>query len=88
MSESKVRALREWPIPQKLRDVRAFLGFANFYRRFIKGYSEIVRPLTALTRKEVPWVWGEEQNMAFEELKAPFTVSRSWPGSTRIEKPW
>ena len=59
--------------PRNLKDVRAFLGFANFYRRFVKNYSKIVQPLTLLTRKGVPFVWSESQQQAFEELKSTFT---------------
>ena len=51
MDPEKVKAVREWETPGKLFDVRSFLGFANFYRRFIYGYSDIVRPLTELTKK-------------------------------------
>ncbi|CDO72815.1 hypothetical protein BN946_scf184994.g68 [Trametes cinnabarina] len=50
MSESKVKAILDWPEPRKVRDIQAFPGFANFYRRFIPNYSEIVLPLTHLTR--------------------------------------
>jgi hypothetical protein len=47
MDPEKIAAVRDWPVPRKIRDVRSFLGFANFYRRFIRGYSEVVRPSTA-----------------------------------------
>ncbi|KAJ8469582.1 hypothetical protein ONZ51_g8881 [Trametes cubensis] len=55
MAELKVKAILDWPEPRKVRDIQSFLGFANFYRRFIPNYSEIVLPLTRLTRKSVPW---------------------------------
>jgi len=45
------------------------LGFANFYRRFIKDYSKITAPLTSLTRKEKKWEWNDEQQTAFETLR-------------------
>src|SRR5690606_4941145 len=45
MDTAKTETVRDWPVPSNLRDVRSFLGFANFYRRFIKGYSNLVRPL-------------------------------------------
>jgi hypothetical protein len=73
MDPEKVRAVRDWDTPEKLYDVRSFLGFANFYRRFIYGYSDIVRPLTELTRKTVKWKWEPEQQQAFDRLKEAFT---------------
>ena len=53
MDRVKVEAIRNWPTPERLHDVRPFLSFANFYRRFIKGYSEVIRPMTLLTQKEM-----------------------------------
>jgi len=49
MDPAKVETVKDWPTPENLKDVRSFLGFANFYRRFIRGYSDVVRPLTELT---------------------------------------
>ena len=66
MDPEKVRAIRDWEVPGKLFDVRSFLGFANFYRRFIYVYSDIVRPLTELTRKGKKWSWDPEHQTAFE----------------------
>ena len=51
MDDEKVKAIREWPEPRNLKEVQAFLGFANFYRRFIQGYSQIGTPLTKMTKK-------------------------------------
>jgi len=73
MDLEKVRAIREWPPPRRLKDVQSFLGFANFYRRFINNYSEIVVPLTRLTRKDTPWSWSEDCQWAFDTLKLAFT---------------
>jgi hypothetical protein len=55
MIPSKITTIQEWPQPQNVKDVQSFLGFANFYRHFIKGYSSIVAPLTRLTRKDTPF---------------------------------
>ena len=55
MDPKNVSAVRDWPIPSELRDVHAFVGFGNFYRRFIKNFSGIVRPLTQLTKKNQPF---------------------------------
>ena len=75
MDPEKTKVIREWPIPQTMRDVQSFLGFANFYRRFIDNYSKIVVPLTRLTRKDVPFLWDEAANQAFETLKTSFTTA-------------
>ena len=54
MSEVKVQAIQDWPKPRKVKDIQSFLGFANFYRRFIFNYSKITIPLTRLTCKNTP----------------------------------
>lgn len=72
MSEEKVQAITEWPTLRKVKDIQSFLGFCNFYRRFIHGYSEITIPLTRLTRKNVPWDWNSACQESFETLKAAF----------------
>jgi hypothetical protein len=75
MDPAKVQAVTDWPSPRNLKDVRGFLGFANFYRRFIEGFARIARPLNDLTKKDAPWSWGPSQQGAFSELKARFTSS-------------
>jgi hypothetical protein len=69
----KICTMQDWEPPSNLKDVGAFLGFANFYYHFIHNYSRIVQPLTFLTRKGVPFAWLTEQQMAFDTLKATFT---------------
>ncbi len=74
MDPSKVCAVLEWPHPDSLKQVQRFLGFANFYRRFIRGFSSIAEPLTALTRRSgTPFQWTEKANQAFKRLKQLFT---------------
>ncbi len=73
MEETKLEAVRDWPAPKTVKEVQKFLGFANFYRRFIYGFAGVTRPLTALTRKSRPWQWGKEEIEAFEKLKTSFT---------------
>jgi IS1 family transposase len=75
MDPAKVQAVTDWPTPWNLKDVKGFLGFANFYRRFIEGFARIARPLNNLTKKNVPWSWGQSQQEAFTKLKARFTSS-------------
>ena len=74
-SSSKVRAVVEWPRPQSVRDVRAFLGLASFYRRFIKQFSLKARPLTDLTREKNEWQWGENEENAFNVLKQSLVLA-------------
>ena len=73
MEEDKVAGVLNWPIPKTVRDVRKFLGLANYYRRFVKDFAKLAQPLNNLTRKEEKWRWGEEQQKAFEQLKMVFT---------------
>ena len=75
MDPSKVETVKAWPPPENLRDVRGFLGFANFYRRFVKGYSKVVEPLIRLTRKGQPFKWETKQQESFNRLKTSFTMA-------------
>jgi hypothetical protein len=68
MDLEKVKAVREWPVPTTVKDVQAFLGLANYYRRFVKQFSHIAQPLTELTKK-VNWNWLLNAQAAFEKLK-------------------
>ena len=73
MDPVKVSALTDWPPPTKVTEVRSFLGFGNYYKDFIEHYSQMARPLHQLTKKNVPWSWGDPQEMAFRTLKEKFT---------------
>jgi hypothetical protein len=75
MDSAKIQIIQDWPEPRKVKDVQAFLGFANFYRWFIWNYSEIVILLTRLTRKNVPWLFSEDCRKAFSTLKEAFTTA-------------
>ena len=61
--------IKQWPIPTNTTQVRQILGLGSYYRRFIQGYSDLVRPLTLLTHKDTPFVWSEECQQTFEILK-------------------
>ena len=74
MTTKKVEEITVWLPPQKVVDVQSFMGFANFYRRFIKGFSKIAKPLTDLTKKGIKWDWTAACQQAFEELKTAFTT--------------
>ncbi|QRW24438.1 Retrotransposable element Tf2 protein [Rhizoctonia solani] len=64
-----------WPSPKSVKQVQAFLGFANYLRQFIPNFSSIARPLHNLTKKETPWLWGNLEEAAFQELKSLVTQS-------------
>jgi hypothetical protein len=72
MDPGKVVAVKDWPTPTMLKEVQAFIGFANFYCRFIQDFATLARPLHDLTKKDVPWQWHPEQQQAFNVLKQKF----------------
>ncbi|KAF9800555.1 hypothetical protein IEO21_10329 [Rhodonia placenta] len=72
MDPVKLADIADWPVLSNLRQVCAFVGFGNFYRQFIKGFSDKAQPLVALTRKDVAWTWGSDQQKAFDTLKKAF----------------
>jgi len=68
-SPEKVTAVRKYPTPKNVRDVRAFLGLSSFYRRLVPRFAELAKPLTMLTRKDREFSWGPSQQKAFDGLK-------------------
>ena len=72
MDPAKLSAIATWPPLKSIKAVRALLGFCNFYWKFIPGFSNVVAPLTALTRKNFPWIWGTPQQVAFTTLLSHF----------------
>src|ERR1700677_1914830 len=73
MDPKKVEGVQNWPRPKKVKEVQAFLGFANFYCRFVKDFAKITTPLNHLTRKDQEWKWSEDEELAFNDLKERFT---------------
>ena len=73
MSAAKVEEVQNWATPRKVKDVQEFLGFADFYRPFIKDVAKLAVPLTALTKKDEPWLWTPHCRKAFTLLKNAFT---------------
>lgn len=82
----KIEALKSWPVPKNIKELRSFLGFTGYYRRFIKDYARVVHPLTELlaghstakgknqrNSKKIPWVWDKKQQSAFETLISKLT---------------
>ena len=72
MEQEKIKAVKEWKMPTKVKDVESFIGFANFYQCFIHNFSHTARPLNELKSKK-KWKWEQEHQKAFEELKEKIT---------------
>jgi len=75
MTKRKVQEVQNWPLPRKVKDIQEFLGFANFYRRFIKGFSKTAYSLTEFTKKDYQWKWTPQCQQAFDELKKNFITT-------------
>lgn len=73
MDPEKVQAIKSWLPSLNLKEMQKFLGFANFYRRFIRDFSKMTAPLNSLLKKGTAWSWEEPQHRAFEDLKTAFT---------------
>jgi hypothetical protein len=69
VDEEKVKAIKEWPTPNSITEVRSFHGLASFYRRFVKNFSTLAAPLTEIVKKSVGFKWGSGQDRAFIEIK-------------------
>ena len=69
MDPEKIKAIMEWSVPTCLREVRSFIGFCNFYRRFIRGFSKLAGPLNALAKKDRIFEWTEACAQGFQDLK-------------------
>ncbi|GJX61172.1 transposon ty3-I gag-pol polyprotein [Tanacetum coccineum] len=68
VDDKKIQAIRDWPVPQTIQQVRSFHGLASFYRRFIRNFSTIVAPMTEVTRFKT-FTWTSQAQRAFDELK-------------------
>ena len=69
MDPTKIAGIADWPIPTTLKQLRSFLGFGNYYRRFIRSFSDVARPLNKLLRKDTVYEWTEERNNCFNDMK-------------------
>ena len=90
VDEEKVKAIKEWPTPKSITEVRSFHGLASFYRRFLKDFSTLPTPLTEIVKKFVSFKWGSEQDRAFIEIKerlcgAPLLVLPDFSKTFEIE---
>ena len=73
MEEGKVKGVLKWPMLKCIKDVQKFLGLANYYCRFIEGFTTVARLLHDMVKKDKRWEWTEKQEEAFKELKKRFT---------------
>ena len=69
MDPKKTAVLKEWPAPQDVGQLRSFLGMANYFRRFVEGYSNLVKPLNDYLRKKTVWKWTSDCQKAFDKAK-------------------
>ena len=73
--QDKIQVIKDWPIPRNLKELRSFLGLANYYRKFIKDFSSKALPLTSLLKKAAEWRWTEEATAAMDSLKKALSAA-------------
>nr|GEY12106.1 putative reverse transcriptase domain-containing protein [Tanacetum cinerariifolium] len=66
---AKIESIKDWVSPQSPTEIRQFLGLDGYYRRFIKGFSKIAKPMTKLTQKKIKFEWGDKEEAVFQLLK-------------------
>jgi hypothetical protein len=71
LNSSKYSLILDFPIPKNADEVKRFVAFCNYYRKFIKNFAEITRPLNVLTRKNTKFIWSSECQQVFENLQYP-----------------
>ncbi|KAH9244120.1 hypothetical protein BASA81_018502 [Batrachochytrium salamandrivorans] len=72
MDQTKIASVQNWPTPGKVHDIQVFLGFTNFYRRFVPNYAKITQPLTSLLKKDSIFAWSADTEASFTRLKESF----------------
>jgi RNase H-like domain found in reverse transcriptase len=73
MDPAKLKGILDWPAPKTVQEVQSFLGFGNFYHHFVKGFFYLAHPLNDLLKKNKKFVWSEECQESFDQLKRQFT---------------
>lgn len=67
--QKKVQAIKDYPRPKNLKEIQRFLGLCGYYRKFVPNFARIAKPITSLLKKDMPFIWADAQQKAFEELK-------------------
>ena len=75
LDPAKIEAVIEWQQPKNITYIKSFLGLAGYYRRFIKNFSKIAKPMTELLKNGVPFVWSGKCAASFQELKSKITTT-------------
>ena len=83
----KLDGIAKWPVPTTVKELRSFLGFLNYYRRYVFGFSEIARPLNDLLKKTAKWIWTDEQQKAYQALRDAL-ISKPSLAHPNHEKPY
>ena len=83
---SKTSKIKEWPIPKSVQEVQQFLGLANYYRRFIKNFATIAKPLHQTTERKKPFKWTDECEQAFIQLKDCLYNNSSYLSYARLDQ--
>jgi hypothetical protein len=73
----KVKSIQEYTVPKTVRNIRAFVGLAGYYRRHVPTFAGLAKPLTTLTKTDEPFVWTQECQQAFDELKRILSIEPS-----------
>jgi hypothetical protein len=74
----KVKAIVECPVPKNVKELRQFLGLANYLHKYTRNYADIVRPLTQLLRNDIPWSWTDDRNVSFLRVRRAFKWHLFW----------
>ena len=70
----KIQTIKDWPQPKNVKEVRQFIGLASYYRNFLSQFAQICKPLHKLTEKDVPFIWNQDHQTAFEAIKILLTT--------------
>ena len=69
----KISAVKDFPVPRNMKQIRSFLELCNYYRKFVRNFAKIAEPLKKFTRKKIVFLWSDKCQEAFEQLKTALT---------------